>query len=206
MSMQHRRGELRSTLLQLRFPFVTIRLRLVLALPFALFVGCGDDDTPSEITPSAGRAGANTTGRAGSGQGVGGNSTLPTTPMTEVQCGSTTCSAPGAAIGFIMPCCADEANSKCGMSSPMGGSCTVPSPGDTRCPSVQAMGLFMIPSCCTPDNQCGIDASMFGFGGCTDLESAAKQSMSMGSGTMIPAPRRCDANDLGDAGADDAGK
>ena len=102
-----------------------------------------------------------------------------------------TCEASPITMGFITPCCADEATSTCGTSI-MGNACSKQSEGDPRCPSIQAMGLFTIPSCCTPGNMCGIDASMFGFGGCTDLASAAMLSQMMGSGGDIPAPRACD--------------
>ena len=54
--------------------------------------------------------------------------------------------------------------------------------------------------------ECGLDASMFGFGGCTELGAAAQQAgaMGMGMGGMIPPPRGCD--DVGaDARVGDAG-
>jgi hypothetical protein len=167
------------------------------------FVACGDDDSSesdcdagSQDGGSAGKGGAS--GKAGAGgSGAAGGGTTPS--AGAVKCGSATCEAPAAAMGFISACCADEATSTCGMTSLMGGQCTMPGKTDPRCPAISAMG-FMIPSCCTAQGMCGVDASMFGFGGCTDLESAAKQSM---GGSTIPAPRRCDE---ADGGADsDAG-
>ena len=163
-------------------------------------MGCGDDDGDThDDAGAAGKAGkGGASARSTAGQG-GAGSAAPIEPATSVKCGSMTCEASSLAMGFITPCCADEAASTCGTSI-MGGACSVPSAGDARCPSIQAMGLFTIPSCCTPGGMCGIDASMFGFPGCTDLATAAMQSQMMGSGSDIPAPRACDGSGAADAG------
>lgn len=179
-----------------------------------LLVACGDDDDSS--TPVAGQGGAaagatanGTGGRAGSsaGRSGSGSDTGNAGSSGSVQCGSTTCATQGGGlIGmFAMACCADPAKGTCGMSI-MGAACSVPSAGDSRCPIVQAFGGISIPGCCTSDGMCGLDASMFGFGGCTELGAAAQQAgaMGMGMGGMIPPPRRCDDSGS-DAGVSDAG-
>lgn len=105
----------------------------------------------------------------------------------SVPCGVEPCE-PGA-------CCADPFAGICGV--PIGeNGCLMPSPEDTmsddRCPSVDVMGLFTIPSCCTEDGQCGIDATNFG-GGCVELSVAADMAAAMGGGfIMWPSPRPCE--------------
>ena len=176
---------------------------------------CGDDGDDDGVKNAGGQsaAGAQASGRGGEGganssgsSGAGSSgSSFPGAPSGPVECGATTCAAQGGGFaGFAMPCCADAAKGSCGMSF-MGAACTVPSAGDSRCPTVQAFGGISIPSCCTMEGMCGLDASMFGFGGCTELGAAAMQasSMAMGMGGMIPPPRRCD--DASDAGVGDAG-
>ena len=62
---------------------------------------------------------------------------------------------------------------------------------DERCPSVDVMGIFTIPSCCTEDGQCGIDATNFG-GGCVELSVAAAMAAQMGGGAIEwPKPQPC---------------
>ena len=185
---------------------------VVLALIIAAFgvttlQGCGDDaddDSPTD----AGSAGKGGSGGGGGRGGAGGRSGAGTSgggsgsSGTDVKCGSATCTSPGGMFGgFATACCADTATSTCGMSV-MGAPCAKPATGDPRCPGLTVMGAIMLPSCCTM-GLCGIDASMFGMPGCVDLKTAAERSSMMGgSGTMIPAPRACDA---ADAGAADAG-
>ncbi|HKU38786.1 MAG TPA: hypothetical protein VJR89_11585 [Polyangiales bacterium] len=173
-----------------------------LVLLLVLLASCGDDATHEDVVkPDAAGTGENAGGKTGGRGGAGSGGGVAGTLATSVKCGSTSCDVPPGVGAFITPCCADETKGVCGMSI-MGAACSGASAGDPRCPSIQAMGLFSIPSCCTTSGQCGIDASMFGFGGCTDLASAAQMSMMSGSGTVIPAPRTCDA---GDAGTEDAG-
>jgi hypothetical protein len=85
----------------------------------------------------------------------------------------------------------------------MGGACRAPTSGegDPRCPNIGATGLGMIPSCCTEHGECGIDATQFGMS-CISLQEAIAGAMSMGTDVDLPAPRRCDAEDADDAGAD----
>ena len=103
-----------------------------------------------------------------------------------IPCGSEVCSAVG--------CCADPFASLCGVAVGERG-CLIPSPesvmADERCPSVDVMGIFTIPSCCTADGQCGIDATNFG-GGCVELSIAAEMAAQMGGGFIDwPSPRPC---------------
>jgi len=175
-------------------------------------VACGDDDGPGDMmetdsgTIDAGRAGAGGVGGAGGAGGRGGrggSGGASGAPATTVQCGTDTCEAPAAAMGFITACCADAASSTCG-TSVMGGPCGEAAPGDPRCPPLDIMGFIMLPSCCTA-GQCGIDASMFGMPGCVDLATAAARAemMGMGAGIELPEPRACE--DAADAGTEDAG-
>jgi hypothetical protein len=63
------------------------------------------------------------------------------------------------------------------------------------CPDVNIADFgIMLPACCTPDNQCGIDGSTFGGAGCTPLSEAQSMAAAMGApaGT-IPDPRPCPA-------------
>jgi hypothetical protein len=180
----------------------------------AAVAACGDDDAASGNKPdvgAAGKAGHAANGGAGGAAGhagaagksnAAGHSGSAAAGDTggggDVKCGTATCSSPAQAMGFIMGCCADEATSTCGTAM-MGGACAKPVADDPRCPGLNVMGFVMLPSCCATNGMCGIDASMFGMPGCVDLESAAKQAMSMGGGADIPAPRACDAAG-GDAG------
>ena len=168
------------------------------------FSACGDDTNDESASDPAPDGGAATKQDAGAGKsgsgGAGGNvaSTNPST-ATQAKCGSKMCSAGG---GFAMPCCADEATETCGMSF-MGAGCSIPEPGDERCPSVN--GFAMLPSCCTEDNMCGINAAMFGMPGCVELGMAAARAQ-MTAASAFPKPRTCDGKEVSnvdaDAGAD----
>ena len=197
---------------------------LTAMLAVAAIAGCGDDD--SEVTDAGashagtgassgkggnGGAGARggaggSAGRSGSG-GAGGRGAAGrsggTTPAS-VKCGTATCESPAAAMGFIIACCFDEKISKCGQSI-MGRPCGAAVDADPRCPSlaIMSMGLLPdLPSCCTPEGQCGINAAMFGMPGCMDLATASQQAEMMGAGITLPAPRPCSDADggVGDAG------
>lgn len=180
-------------------------------LCMAVVAACGDDDAATGGKSDAGMAGkagsaanggrGGAGGRAGAGgkssvAGRSGSAAVDPGQMTDVACGTATCSSTAAAMGFITACCADPATSTCGTAT-MGGSCAKPVPDDPRCPGLNVMGFVMLPSCCATNGMCGIDASMFGMPGCVDLAAAAMQAMSMGGGADIPSPRACDA-----AGAD----
>lgn len=146
---------------------------IVLVLSAAVAGGCGDDKD------SGSKAGAGGSSRAGTG-GAG--------PKTA-PCGSKNCEPP--AEGTAEACCMDAFSSTCGFMLP-GGMCAPSVLGDPRCPSVSVGGGIMLPSCCTDDGQCGIDATMFGMPGCVDLASAAERAKTMGGGMiMFPEPRAC---------------
>jgi hypothetical protein len=175
----------------------------------AAFAACSGADVGGVISPDAsmhsagksGQAAIGSAGRGGRNAATGGGNAPGDGQATSVKCGSATCMSPAAAMGFITACCADEATSTCGTAA-MGGACAKPIPDDPRCPGIDVMGVIMLPSCCSQNGMCGIDASMFGMPGCVDLGVAAKQAMSMGGGIALPSPRACDG---ADGGADDAG-
>jgi hypothetical protein len=192
---------------------ICLLLLIVMTLGVFAFEGCSDKkQSKSDAGPDsdAGNAGGKG-GRGGAGGGgTGGRKSTTGTAGSSsdaVKCGSMMCQSPAGAMGFITACCADEKTSTCGTSA-MGGTCAVPSAGDPRCPKVEVMGFgITLPSCCTAQGQCGLDASMFGMPGCIDLATAATQaaSMGMGMGGPLPAPRGC-ADTGADAGsANDAG-
>ncbi|MDH5672149.1 MAG: hypothetical protein OEZ06_08370 [Myxococcales bacterium] len=107
-----------------------------------------------------------------------------------IPCGATYC-APDA-------CCADQFVSVCG--APIGErGCIMPPPADTssdpRCPELNLMGFFTLPSCCTEDGMCGIDAANFGTG-CIENARFAELASQMGGGgvdaSVFPGPQMCD--------------
>jgi hypothetical protein len=141
------------------------------------FGACGgDDDKPSTKTNSAGSAHA----AAGSGSDKG------------EACGKTTCMDPEPA-GDLKACCLDPFSNKCGTKKADGPCGPAQPAGDSRCPSVDIMGGGALPSCCTTDGKCGINATMFGSMGCVELSVAAEMAKSMGGGSLMwPAPKSCD--------------
>jgi hypothetical protein len=171
---------------------------MALLLLASLGVSCGGDDDGEEPN-MAGRGGGNA---ATSGGG-----------MIEcddgVTCGSECCRMP--ADSMVEPCCRDVFSGECGMLGGFAGdACVAILPMDTRCPAVTIMGAnFMLPSCCTADNMCGINAGMFGMASCIELGEAEMRAMEMammfgqgdggmpgmpGGGFMIdfPEPRACE--------------
>lgn len=144
-----------------------------------------------------GGRGGSTGGKGGSGGGAAsdkdggasmtGNDASALDVDGGVPCGAEVCK-PGA-------CCADPFASLCG--APIGErACLIPSPegvmSDMRCPSVNVMNLFTIPSCCTEDGKCGIDATNFGSG-CVELGVAAEMAAQMGGGFIEwPPPQDCE--------------
>jgi len=100
------------------------------------------------------------------------------------QCGAVECALP--------MCCADPFASMCGVQISEV-ACLLPventMSSDPRCPDVSIMnGAFSIPSCCTDDGKCGINAQQAGMG-CISLEEVIMYTMSMGGvGAMIPWP------------------
>lgn len=140
--------------------------------------GCGSDKSGED----SGNAGRDT---GSSGRGAAGS-----TDTTGITCGSTTCMPPEG--GGLTACCLDPFSSTCGTSK-AGGMCgTAQVTGDPRCPAVDIMMGVMLPSCCTDDGKCGIDATMFGMPGCVDLATAAEMAKSMGGASLtFPEPRAC---------------
>jgi len=199
-------------------PAQVARPRLLRAVLGALLIAaCGDDAIP-DGKPTALATG--TAGRQGAAAASGGNSdTAPASagsdawfpgglpPPLLVACGTALCASPVAGFGFITACCADEATSTCGTTTPSGG-CMKPPAGDPRCPALNFRGIISVPSCCTADGACGLDGAMYGMPGCTDLASASARANAMRIlGVSVPEPRPCDPADSthADAGTEDAG-
>jgi hypothetical protein len=94
-------------------------------------------------------------------------------------------------------CCYDPFVSVCG--APLGErGCIMPPPpdatSDTRCPSINIMNFFTLPSCCTPDGQCGINVAQFGAG-CIELGMFATLAQQMAGGSFmldVPPPQACE--------------
>lgn len=148
---------------------------MVLATMAAAWAGCGGDDGDKSADDDA-KSGAS--GRDADGDAKG------------VPCGNTTCKPPES--GDLMACCLDPFSSTCGASKPGGICATAATNGDPRCPSVDVMGGLVLPSCCTDDDKCGINAAMFGAMGCVELGTAAEMAKTMGGGSLKwPEPRAC---------------
>jgi hypothetical protein len=125
----------------------------------------------------------------------------------------------GAAIpGLPMPvaCCLDESNGTCGTAASEGAACEAPAAPDSRCPgfSLGALGAAAggllgntMQGCCTPNNQCGLDGSIFGRGCVENGEASSMISALPFIGTLImfPPTLACDRPIEDDAGVDDAG-
>jgi hypothetical protein len=160
----------------------------VLVLGATLAMGCGgddDDDGDKDAPTEEGEAGDN-----GSNPDAG--TGLPELPEGAVACGKTTCELEEGETATL--CCFDEFSAKCGMKQGMtGNACVMRVMSDNRCPSVAvAGGMFTLPSCCTADNMCGINAGVFTGGtSCTELGMAAMDPRGMGMITF-PAPKACD--------------
>jgi len=158
----------------------------VLVLGATLAVGCGgdDDDDDKKPEPSAGKGGG---GAADAGA-------LPSLPEGAVACGKVICKPEEGETATL--CCFDEFSAKCGMKQGTGAACVMRVTPDSRCPSASGMGgMFMLPSCCTDDNMCGINAGVFtGSTTCTELGQAAMDAMDRGAGNfiMIPPPQACE--------------
>jgi hypothetical protein len=142
----------------------------------AFGAGCGGDDAAKPAKDEDKGA----AGRAADGDSKGG-----------VPCGMKTCMPPEPA-GDLTACCLDPFSSTCGTSKAGGICATAATNGDPRCPSVSVMGSLVLPSCCTDDDKCGINAAMFGAMGCVELGTAAEMAKTMGGGNLMwPEPRAC---------------
>ena len=165
--------------------------------------GGGGDDAGA---PSGGSGSADkdsgtgaSAGEGGESGGGGGSTELVDAGSSDgggiELCGSETCGTP--------MCCADAFQSLCGLRV-NAKACLPPQPtsveSDPNCPSVSFMnGAFMIPSCCTDDGKCGINAQAMG---CISLEEVIAYTsgmsggdggapMGMGFGIMWPEPKAC---------------
>jgi hypothetical protein len=149
---------------------------IVVTMMSAIGAGCGGDD--AEKPASGANSGAS--GRAAENDADKGKT-----------CGTKTCTVPEPA-GDLAACCIDPFTSTCGVQRP-GGLCgTAQTNGDPRCPSIDIMGGLVLPSCCTDDDKCGINATMFGSMGCVELGTAAEMAKTMGGANLMwPAPRAC---------------
>lgn len=110
-----------------------------------------------------------------------------------ILCGSTACPMGG--------CCADQFQSLCGAAIGVSGCIKPPEPdenSDQRCPEISIAGFFTLPSCCTPEGDCGINASMFSpTATCVEIsefEMRARMMLGDSGGALpfeIPEPKRC---------------
>jgi hypothetical protein len=137
----------------------------------------------------------------------------------EVPCGPMVCKPKEGFMGAL--CCKSEFDGKCGQM--VAGTCTdLPPESDKRCMSSTFMAAgspVVVPSCCTPDNECGLIFNA-GIGApmCTSLIQAkqlgARFMMMGGTGMMmfnfngaLPDPVTCDGQpiEVPDAGAAGSG-
>jgi hypothetical protein len=143
-----------------------------------------------------GEAGDGEAGESGGEGGTGGD-VVPLDAGASDAGDVTTC---GSAVCVAPECCDDAFVSRCGLR--VGEKACLPpqmstTMSDERCPSVPiSNGAFMIPSCCTEEGRCGIDANAAGMG-CIALEEViAFTSMDGGGGIgatiMWPEPKACD--------------
>jgi hypothetical protein len=157
---------------------------LVLGAALAAAAGCGgdddDDDAPAK-TPDKGTAGKGDE-----------PAEMMEVPEGGVACGNQVCMPQEGST--VTLCCADPFSAKCGMMQ--GQSCVPRVETDPRCPSIMVGGgMFTLASCCTDDNMCGIDTSIFTGEPCTELGMAKQQAMmmgGMGSFIMFPDPKPCE--------------
>jgi hypothetical protein len=211
-----------------------MQMRAVWVLVFCALcgLGCGDDDAAN--TKDASTSDASTKMDAARPPTPAQDSAMPMTMTAEpVPCGSTMCqppSSPLAALGGAIPglgaltsalpmpvaCCLDSTAGTCGLAMTKGATCEPRATADTRCPSVD-LGQFMAIAgnmgfgCCTSDNLCGIDGSVFGRGCIEDAEAGAMlQSAGLGGFIMVPDARQCDGTlivpDAGITGDFDGGQ
>jgi hypothetical protein len=199
---------------------------MVVALSCALALGCGgdskdsdkDNDGSSGNGGKSGNGGGGNSGNSGSGSGgassgtggvvaggtggMGGGAVVKNVPCGEKVCAGIDPSSGAMMIGGMAgfrladTCCVDEAAGTCGAVSSTDMSCQPPPDIDQECPVLAGM-----PGCCATNNECGIDASLFGRG-CASLVTisamiSAQFRMSLG----FPDPVDCDGKPIAmDAG------
>jgi hypothetical protein len=150
---------------------------VMLMLATALTTSCGDDS--GDDGPKAGNGG---------GAGNGGPPMKIECNSGEMACGTECC---GSSDPAIPACCADDFAGTCGNSvSSFGGgtpACVPRVPTFEGCPSlvIPVVG-FMVPSCCTAEKMCGLEGTLFGMPGCTELGEAAMRAMQMFMRPMTP--------------------
>jgi len=153
---------------------------LILMLSATLAYSCGgdDDDTMKEDDGKDDMPAA-------------GSTAAPMAPEGAVLCGTETCTVPEGST--VEACCFDAFTSTCGMMMPGSPNCVAVVTSFEGCPSLMAgMGIFNLASCCTEDGQCGLDASLFGTPGCTELSAVMAMVPAMAQGFItIPAPMAC---------------
>ena len=164
----------------------------VLVLGAALAVGCGGDDDDDKAND-----GKDSSGKGGSSAGKGGSAGKPDNvldvPDGGVACGKNVCKLEEGEENVTL-CCADAFAGTCGMMQGMSG-CVKRIANYPGCPAATGGGgMLRLPSCCTPDGQCGINGGAFAGGDtCTELSAAKMRAMEMGAGNfiMFPDPQAC---------------
>jgi hypothetical protein len=180
-------------------------------------VGCGDDPAPpSGSNSDSDDDSAADVKDAGKAKDAGKDAGGKDAGVATVECGSKTCKGTAAMppIPATTPCCFSEEDELCSVESLTApGTCNAPVEADDRCESVN-LGGMMAEGCCTENNHCGLNFSMFG-GGCLDLASPTAAMIPI----MLPAAKTCDGEPIdtgtpiadagpsptADAGTSDAG-
>lgn len=168
---------------------------VMLMLGTALVTSCGDDSDGDG--PAAGTGGSNKAGTGGPAMEI-------KCEAGEMVCGTACC---GSDDPMTPACCADDFSGMCGMSvSAFGGTAACVPAVETfaGCPSLTIpVVMFKVPSCCTADKMCGLEGTLFGMPGCTELGEAAMRAMQMFmmARPMTPVPTDEDGGVAGAGGA-----
>jgi hypothetical protein len=190
-------------------------------LSCALALGCGGDskdsdkgnDGSSGNGGKSGNGGGGNSGNSGSGSGgassgtggmvaggtggMGGGAIVKNVPCGEKVCAGVDPASAMMGLGMAMnfrladTCCADESAGTCGSVNMADMSCQPPPEADSDCPML--MGTS---GCCAENNECGVDASLFGRG-CVSLVAIsgmipAQFRMTLG----LPDPVDCDGQPI----------
>jgi hypothetical protein len=128
--------------------------------------GEGGSDSGGTGGTTGGTGGGDTGGTGGTTGGTGGTMAVP------VMCGGMECPTP--MNTRLRACCVDDGD-VCGEEIPGGfiGTCAAPVESHPECDEGSIAGLggmaMMVPSCCTPEGQCGLTAPILEFD-CTSNE------------------------------------
>jgi len=149
--------------------------------------GDGDNgDGDGDVSPTDAGGDGDGDGDNGDGDGDG-----PIDAGDGMVCGSAVCPMNG--------CCADPFQSLCGLALSEQNCIKPPPPdesSDERCPELSVGGFFTFPSCCTPEGDCGLNASEFVEGAdCVELTEFEMRAAEMAGGMLffdVPEPQRCD--------------